>query len=234
MKKKLEKDKIISVYEKTEKLHESYRCFNFIPIILINPNDCISFSHDYFPNYLFSNVWRVKESIIRDSWGIMFLFKFNEVSSAHPKVIYMPSFEDISEILSVKKSFKSSLTVNNIDPKTSMNISHGFKSLPKRFTLMYFNISLKICCFEQRWNSDTVVRLGVRLIGDSKKVKKNIFKVENGNDHFWLNILDKDTMNFFNNHGHDNKWKFAFFHYTFKSNIRSRMGWRKRRLFWRV
>jgi hypothetical protein len=73
----------------------------------------------------------------------MLLFELNKIASTHPKVIYVPSFKNISKILSKKKSFKSSLTINNIDPETSMNVSHGFESFPKRFTLMYLNIALQ-------------------------------------------------------------------------------------------
>ena len=126
--------------EKAEKFHKADSSFNFISIIFINPHNCISFCHDYFPNYLFCNISWVKEPIIGNSWSVMFLFKLDKIASTHPKVIYMPSFENVSKIFSVKKTFESPLTVNNVDPKTSMKISHCFKSLPKRLTLMNLDI----------------------------------------------------------------------------------------------
>lgn len=59
------------------------------------------------------------------------------------------------------------------------------------------------------------------LIGDSEKVKKNIFKVKDGDDHFGFDIFYKNTMNLFNNHGQNNKRQFAFFYHTFESDIGS-------------
>lgn len=136
------------MYEKTEKFHKTDSSFDFISIVFIHPDNSVSFCHDYFPNYLFRNICWVKESIIGDSRNVMFLFQFYKIASTHPKVINMPSFENVSKILSVKKSLESSLTVNNVDPKTSMKISHRFKSLPKRLTLMNLNVTFKISCLE--------------------------------------------------------------------------------------
>ncbi len=127
--------------KKAEKFHKTDSSFNFISIIFIYPHNSISFCHNYFPNYLFCNISWVKESIIGNSWSVMFLFKLNKIASTHPKIVDMPSFKDISKIFSVKKTFEPLLAVNNVDPKTSMKISHSFKSLPKRLTLMNLNIA---------------------------------------------------------------------------------------------
>lgn len=136
------------MYEKAEKFRKTDCSFDFISIVFIDPHNSISFCHDYFPNYLFCNICWVKESIFGNSRSVMLLFQFDKIASTHPKVINMPSFENVSKIFSVKKSLESSLTVNNVDPKTSMKVSHCFKSFPKRLTLMNLNVTFKISGFE--------------------------------------------------------------------------------------
>lgn len=60
-------------------------------------------------------------------------------------------------------------------------------------------------CLKQRPYRYTAISLSWRLIGISQQVQQNILKVKNGDDHFGLNVLNQDSMNFFDNHGHDNK-----------------------------
>lgn len=137
-----------SMDKETEQFHKADCCLDFVSIMLINPDDCISLAHDYFPNDFFSDIRGVKEPVIRNSRGVMLLLKLDKIASTHPKVINMPSFENISKILSEKQPLKTSLTVNNINPQTSMKISHCFKSFPKRLTLMNLNIILQRGWFE--------------------------------------------------------------------------------------
>ena len=103
-----------SVDKQTKKFHESNCGFNFM--LLVKPYNSISLGHDNFPNNLFRNVVGWEVSVFRNNGSIVSLLKFDKISSTHPKVIDVPTFEDISEIFPKKQTFESTLLVYYVDP----------------------------------------------------------------------------------------------------------------------
>lgn len=154
--------------KETEKFHESDGGFDFVSIVLIDPDDGVSFGHYDFPDYLLGDVLRGEQSILRHSGRIVPLLQFDELAWTHPQVIDVPTFEDIPEVLSEQQSFEAAFTVDHIDPEAPMNISHCFEGFPQWLVLLDLDIRLYTDSFHEGSDSDVVVELGLGLVGNSE------------------------------------------------------------------
>jgi hypothetical protein len=122
-----------SMNEETKELHRANGSFDLVPIILIHPDNRVTFRHNYFPNDLFCDIGGVKKPILRNSRSIIRLLKFDKLASTHPQIVNMPTLKNVSKILSEKQTLEPSLAIHHIYPQTAVNVSHCLKCLPQRF-----------------------------------------------------------------------------------------------------
>jgi hypothetical protein len=85
-------------------------------IILIDPNNSIALGHNNLPNDFLRNVGRVKKPILGDIARMVFLLKLDELAGTHPKVVDVPAFEDVSEVLAEEQTDELVVLVNHVDP----------------------------------------------------------------------------------------------------------------------
>ena len=69
--------------EKTKQLHGPNSRLH-LAIILINPNNSITFSHDNFPNNFFGDIGGIEQSILGYSGGVIFFLELDELTGTHP------------------------------------------------------------------------------------------------------------------------------------------------------
>lgn len=146
-------------------------------MLLVNPNDCVSFRHHHLPEDIFCVLVWLEKSVF---WNISFLirsFPLNKLSNAHPHIINMPTSEYSSKIFSKEHSDKSFLLVNNIYPETLVSISHDLKCLPQRSVFFHLNI-FSFGSLKKGVNIYGAVIAELRLVCNSEDVKKNILKIE--------------------------------------------------------
>ena len=118
------------MYKKTEKFQKSNGSPDLESILLIDPDNGVGPAHDYFPDDLFDDLMWPKTAIFRDWWGIVSLLELDKLSGTHPQIVNMPTLKNVSEVFSEQQTFKSPITVYNIDPTTMMHICHHLKGLP--------------------------------------------------------------------------------------------------------
>ncbi len=87
-----------------------------MPIILIHPNNSIALGHNNLPNDFLRNVGRVKKPILGHIARMVFLLKLDELAGTHPKVVDVPAFEDVSEVLAEEQTDELVVVVDHVDP----------------------------------------------------------------------------------------------------------------------
>ena len=100
-----------------------------------------------FPGWknLYSGIWpNIKLTIT----FIILPFQFYELACIHPKIVNMPSFKNISKVLSEKHAQERTILIDNIYPKASLNVSHYLKGLPY-WPILANLYAFYLNCFQQ-------------------------------------------------------------------------------------
>lgn len=182
----------------TKKFHEPNGGLNFH--VIVHPNNGVSGGHDHFPDDIPGEFGGLEEAIFGYITSVVSLFPFEELRNFHPEIIYIPTLEDASKVLSEYDSSKSTLCINNIDPHTFLSVGHDFEGFPKEHIFSDLDIFDFSRLLQQWENINCTVELDRGIICHPQNVQENILEVEYSNYHMRFRVLNQNTMNFLHTH----------------------------------